>query len=252
MTVFIATDLDDTWTKTARKIGPGVHLNVISATAPFEPTYLATKQHAWFDVLRKGGGVLLPVTGRSLTSCKAWSIRGQGILTHGGVFSHGADMLGPDGCRVPEFDAEIQTIVAHATPHLLRWKDCIVQALDVLGDGLLHVSSLTLENGSIFGFVLKAKTPESEAKLQHLSRDFVSIASALGLGHFSQKNHLTILAPTISKHRALAFWREKFSTADDTWIGAGDSLQDGFFMASCDWQTSPTTSDWSVVKSPST
>ena len=243
MNIWLATDLDDTWVKTARKIGKGVFVNVIRESAPYEPTFISAKNLAWMNALVKGGVSLIPVTGRSAESCAAWTLHGKPLWVSGGVYSHGADMADPEGKPVEEWVAHTDAVILANESALERWESTTRQIVDILAKDVLKIHPL-VRKGKRFGWVIKAKTQEAEAVLTKFKSDFSATATQLGLTWFSQRNHLTVVPEGISKASALTFWKKRFSDVNDVWVGAGDAVKDGEFMTSCDWVLSPADSEW--------
>lgn len=245
MAVWLATDIDDTWTSSARKIGSDSAINVIKGGSSFQPTYISNKNMALWKVMEAGGANILPVTGRSFESCQDMEINGEKMWVFNGIFSHGADMRDDVGEKIEEWSELVSGLILSGINKLSTWKRDIGHMLPKV-EGL-ELVELEVEEG-VFGLVVKAKNDVAEEVLNKLKPLLAHKSIEHGLKFFGQHNHFTVIIDGVSKKDALNFWIKKFGEKEDIWIGSGDSVQDGDFMALCDWQMSPAKSDWSKQK----
>ncbi|MES2207693.1 MAG: HAD family hydrolase [Pseudomonadota bacterium] len=255
MTLWLITDLDDTWVKTARKL-PDTSLctNVISAASSFEPTYLNPKAFKLWQLFQNINTRIIPVTGRSWASASAWSIDQTMPWQQGGIFSHGAcikDLSGHTDCAwkalVQEKLNDSLTKEALAHWHQLVFKCGWQNNADQRDQRLV---ALKTEEADVLGWVAKAKSVNAEQRLKEHMDEWKSHALALNLQVFAQKNHITVMPKGISKKDAFAYWKLTYAQDSDSFIGFGDALQDLAFMEMCDWWMTPSGSDISNALQP--
>lgn len=243
MKIWLATDLDDTWVKTERKLGIGTFKNVVKDGTGFQKTFFSAKDLSLLSAFKAGGIHVIPVTGRSAKSCDAWELNEEKFWVGGGIFSHGAEMRCPMGNTVIEWDILVRNIVLKNKP-IEAWKTALEKTFTFES---LKIVDLVVGN-SAFGVVIKAKSEAAEIELSGFKETLETLAHGLNLDYFHQKHHFTVIMHGISKRAALTFWRNKFSSEIDVWLGAGDAKKDGEFMASCDWIITPSGSEWSTDK----
>lgn len=245
MAVWLITDLDDTWVRTARKTKDLTQAsNVIDPQSRYEPTYLSSKAEMVWHIFQNNASIL-PVTGRSWESASAWLIHGSAPWNKGGIFSHGAYIKAPNGLT----DARWQE---HTEQHITSKK--YQEALAAWHDYVLSDKWTTLPDQKIhplpwhkaeypLGWVAKAKSQSAEHQLKQYVERWEHKATSLGLNVFHQKNHVTVMPTQISKASAFTYWKESYATPEDTFIGCGDAPQDIYFMKECDWWMTPSQSD---------
>ncbi len=249
MTLWLVTDLDDTWVKTARKIADiSLCTNVMSEKAPYEATYLHPKALKLWHLFQNVDTRVIPVTGRSWASASAWIIHQIMPWQQGGIFSHGACIKDFTGHTDLAWKALVHEKLHDPVNQkaLEHWHQCLMNSgwnnnID------RRLVALKTEDDDVLGWVAKAKSMEAEHDLKDHVDVWKEFALALNLQVFHQRNHITVMPKGISKVEAFAYWKSTYSKESDCFIGFGDSVQDIPFMAICDWWMTPSGSDISTA-----
>jgi len=245
MTLWVITDLDDTWVKTARKL-PDISLgtNVISADSSYEPTYMNPNALKLWNLFQNVNTRMIPVTGRSWASASVWSIYQAMPWQQGGIFSHGACIKDLSGLTDCVWNALVQETLNNPLNKeaLAHWQHWIIKC-GWHNEADQRLVALKTEEANVLGWVAKAKSVKAEHLLKEQVDQWKLKAIELNLQVFAQKNHITVMPKGISKKDAFAYWKLTYAQKSDSFIGFGDALHDIAFMKMCDWWMTPSESD---------
>jgi len=228
MALYIFTDLDDTLFQTRAKCPTHENLRTMALDRQGQPlSFASTAQQTLLAWLEQG--VMIPVTGRNTAALERVNIAFQSFK----ITSHGAMVVGPDGCPDKQWLTHLQQ--HHGWEH---WQQRLQTAL-------MHVDTLRQQQG----LALRCRIIEDQGLACYLS--VKGEAQALDeiaaqqlwdptLVHRNGEN-MALLPGYASKANAVAFVLEQLSATDTPvlTLALGDSLTDIPFMQHCDYAIVP-------------